>query len=92
MTWQGAVAVLYIASAAGEPMRAIGEATAVAGRGLAGDRYAEGAGVYSRFAGPLREVSLIEAEVLGSGATTTSTCRPARTGARSSPGACRWGT
>jgi MOSC domain-containing protein YiiM len=54
----------YIASAAGEPMESLGETTAIAGRGLAGDRYAEGEGFYSWFAGPLREVSLIEAEVL----------------------------
>lgn len=64
MTWQGTVAEIYIASAAGEPMKALAQATAIAGRGLAEDRYAEGAGFYSWFAGPLREVSLIEAEVL----------------------------
>jgi MOSC domain-containing protein YiiM len=64
MTWQGAVAEIYVASAAGEPMQALIETTAHAGRGLAGDRYAEGAGFYSWFAGPLREVSLIEEEVL----------------------------
>ena len=64
MTWPGTVAELYIANAAGEPMQARVEATAIAGRGLAGDRYADGAGFYSWFAGPLREASLIEAEVL----------------------------
>ena len=64
MIWQGAVAEIYVASAAGEPMQSLVETTAVAGRGLAGDRYAEGAGFCSWFAGPLREVSLIEEEVL----------------------------
>ena len=37
---------------------------AVAGQGLEGDRYFLGEGFYSWFGGPLREVSLIEAEVL----------------------------
>ncbi len=64
MTWQGTVAELYVANAAGEAMQARVEATAIAGRGLAEDRYADGAGFYSWFAGPRREVSSIEAEVL----------------------------
>ncbi len=64
MMWQGAVAEIYITSGAGEPMRSLSAASAVAGRGLDGDRYALGAGFYSWFAGPLREVSLIEEEVL----------------------------
>jgi hypothetical protein len=35
----GTVAGLYLAGAAGEPMRAVPEAQAVAGKGLEGDRY-----------------------------------------------------
>jgi MOSC domain-containing protein YiiM len=37
---------------------------AVAGRGLEGDRYYEGAGFYSDDPGPIREVSLIEEETI----------------------------
>ncbi|MGH2616966.1 MAG: MOSC domain-containing protein [Thermomicrobiales bacterium] len=62
--WQGSVVAVFVASGAGEPMNEVGEADAIAGLGLAGDRYAKGQGFYSWFAGPLREVSLIEEEVL----------------------------
>jgi MOSC domain-containing protein YiiM len=45
-------------------MRSFRQVQAVAGKGLEGDRYFKDEGFYSWFTGPLREVSLIEAEVL----------------------------
>lgn len=53
---------IFIATTAGEPMRRVSEVEALAGRGLRGDRYAEGLGYYSK-ADPC-EVTLIEGEVL----------------------------
>jgi MOSC domain-containing protein YiiM len=62
--WNGKLLSIHIAATAGAPMEAIDRIRAVAGRGLEGDRYYKGEGFYSWFAGPIREVSLIEAEVL----------------------------
>lgn len=53
---------IFIADAAGKPMRRVSEIEAIAGRGLRGDRYAEGRGYYSK-ADPC-EVTLIENAVL----------------------------
>lgn len=64
MKWQGSVVAIFIAPTAGAPMISNLETTAITRRGLAGDRYATGDGYYSWAAGPLREVSLIEEEVL----------------------------
>ena len=64
MTFAGEVVSVHIASVGGEPMMAVSEAQAVVGSGLAGDRYAEGVGTYSRKQGPDREVTLIEIEAL----------------------------
>jgi hypothetical protein len=63
--WQGSVVAIHIGPAAGAPMQAVGEARAVPGRGLEGDRYFLGTGVYSRkesYGG--RELTLIEMETL----------------------------
>lgn len=62
--WSGRVVSIYVAETVGAPMAAMDEVRAVAGQGLDGDRYFKGDGFYSWFAGPLREVSLIEEEVL----------------------------
>jgi MOSC domain-containing protein YiiM len=62
--WEGAVVSIHIAREAGGPMIAIDPALAVAGRGLEGDRYHDGAGFYSDHPGPIREVSLIEEETI----------------------------
>jgi MOSC domain-containing protein YiiM len=63
--WQGSVASLHIAPAAGQPMQTVPEARALAGRGLEGDRYALGTGYYSRKPGEGgRELTLIETEAL----------------------------
>ncbi|MGI9148364.1 MAG: MOSC domain-containing protein [Chloroflexota bacterium] len=60
------VEAIHVAVSAGTPMQAMSEVEAVAGRGLAGDRYSSGLGFYSsRPTDPgAREVTLIEAEVL----------------------------
>jgi len=62
--WTGKTVAIYIAEEVGAPMVALEEVIAVARRGLEGDRYFTGTGFYSWFGGPLREVSLIEEEVL----------------------------
>jgi MOSC domain-containing protein YiiM len=62
----GQVEAIYVALSAGTPMQPMSEVEAVAGVGLAGDRYATGLGFYSpRPTDPgAREVTLFEAEVL----------------------------
>lgn len=53
---------IFISSARGQPMQRVSEIQAIAGQGLAGDRYACGTGYYSgRYD---CEVTMIEAEVL----------------------------
>jgi len=61
---QGMIMAIHTCPAAGEPMRTHREVTAVAGKGLEGDRYALGTGHYSDSFGPDREVTIIEAEAL----------------------------
>ena len=60
----GLVEAIYITAAAAEPLRAVATADAVAGAGLAGDRYQLGVGTYSGKPGPDRHVTLIAAEAL----------------------------
>ena len=55
---------LYTAPAAGAPVVRVPEARALAGRGLEGDRYADGAGSFSRWPGRGRAVTLISADAL----------------------------
>jgi MOSC domain len=59
----GKVAAILTAADAEAPLSRVDEAEALAGRGLAGDRYAAGAGTFS---GPGRgyQLTLVEAEVL----------------------------
>ena len=59
----GTVAAILIAPDAEAPLSRVGEAEAIAGRGLAGDRYGAGRGT---FTGPGRgyELTLVEADVL----------------------------
>ena len=63
-TGGGRVEAIGIAGAAEGRMRAVELATAVAGKGLEGDRYAEGAGTFSRRGGSGRDLTLIEAGAL----------------------------
>jgi MOSC domain-containing protein YiiM len=61
----GRVEAIYIAQDAGAPMQALAEVKALAGVGLAGDRYATGLGFWTRPTDPgARELTLFEAEVL----------------------------
>ncbi len=60
----GRLVALYVAPEAGAPMRRVPEATALAGRGLDGDRYAAGEGSFSRWPGTGRALTLISAEAL----------------------------
>jgi MOSC domain-containing protein YiiM len=62
----GRVIGIYTASARGELPRAVEAVAALAGVGLAGDRYAVGAGTWSGWPGTGRAVTLIAAEVLDS--------------------------
>ncbi len=59
----GEVVAIFVANAMGAPMQEIDEATAVAGAGLEGDRYRDGAGFYTPIPGP-RQLTLIEDETL----------------------------
>lgn len=54
---------IFIAHAAGSTMTRVSEIQAIPGLGLEGDRYATGAGYYSRH-GDICEITLIEGEVL----------------------------
>ncbi len=58
----GVLEAIFITAAAGMPMQRVPTIEAITGRGLKGDRYAEGRGYYSK-ADPC-EVTLIESEVL----------------------------
>jgi MOSC domain-containing protein YiiM len=59
----GHIEGLFITAAAGEPMQALVEAQALAGAGLAGDRYVLGTGFYSD-GNTGRQLTLIAAEAL----------------------------
>jgi MOSC domain-containing protein YiiM len=59
----GAVAGILVAAAAEAPLRRVAAVQAVPGRGLAGDRYADGRGTFSA-PGRGYELTLVEAEVL----------------------------
>ena len=54
---------IYVAPHAGAPMQPVNAIQALAGRGLADDRYARGAGTYSKFPGA-HDVTLVESEAL----------------------------
>ncbi|HEX8299288.1 MAG TPA: MOSC domain-containing protein [Rubricoccaceae bacterium] len=58
------LAQIYVAPAAGALVVSVASAEALAGRGLAGDRYARGEGSFSRWPGKGRALTLISAEAL----------------------------
>jgi MOSC domain-containing protein YiiM len=64
--WTGRVAGIFISAVGGQPMQAVDEVRAVAGRGLEGDRYFERTGTFSDRPGTGREVTLIESEAVAS--------------------------
>jgi MOSC domain-containing protein YiiM len=59
---RGVVESIHVAPAAGEPMRGVTRVRAIAGVGLAGDRYATGTGHWSPNTKVDRHVTLIAAE------------------------------
>jgi hypothetical protein len=60
----GVVAALLVAPGAEAPLVRVETVTAIAGRGLEGDRYARGAGTFSGSAGTGYELTLVAAETL----------------------------
>ena len=60
----GTVVAIVLAPAAEAPLRSVDRAQAIAGRGLQGDRYADGAGTFSAGGGRGRDLTLVAAEVL----------------------------
>jgi hypothetical protein len=60
----GILAAIVLAPAAEAPLRSVETAHAIAGRGLQGDRYADGAGTFSPGGGHGRDLTLVAAEVL----------------------------
>ncbi|MCA9878902.1 MAG: hypothetical protein KC442_14015, partial [Thermomicrobiales bacterium] len=74
----GEVIAIHTASAANEPMRALDHAVAVAGQGLAGDRYQRGVGFYSQTPTDpgARELTLIAEEALAAVTSETGIAIP----------------
>ncbi len=60
----GFIEGIYIASQGSATAERVGEAEALEGRGIEGDRYSEGTGHWSRFGIRACEVTLVEAEDL----------------------------
>lgn len=62
--FEGWLLAIYIGSRKGETLQRIDEGHAVAGKGLAGDRYFAQQGTFSKPGSPDREVTLIEMEAI----------------------------
>jgi MOSC domain-containing protein YiiM len=60
----GVVEAIYLAESAGAELVPVTQVRALVGQGLEGDRYARGAGSFSRWPGTGRAVTLIESEVI----------------------------
>ena len=87
---EGTVVSLHIASTAGAPMETVSEVRALPGRGLEGDRYFLGTGVYSAkpsYGG--REVTLIELEAIEALLDGVVNAAGHRLGIKLAPGAAR---
>jgi MOSC domain-containing protein YiiM len=63
-SWKGFVERIYIGAQATEPMAERTEVRALDGKGLEGDRYAEGRGTFSHKPATGRHVTLVEAEAI----------------------------
>jgi MOSC domain-containing protein YiiM len=63
--WTGTLDFIHVTSAKSRPMQRLAEARLIAGKGIEGDRYLLGTGTYSVKPGEDRQVTLIEAEMLG---------------------------
>ena len=68
----GAVVEIWLAGAAAEPMRRVSSVDAVAGLGLAGDRYALGGGTWARYPDLEKQVTLIDRDDVAAVAAETS--------------------
>jgi MOSC domain-containing protein YiiM len=76
----GSVVEIWLAGAAAEPMHRVPSVEAVAGRGLAGDRYALGGGTWAQYPDLEKQVTLIDrAEVAAVAAETSSGLTPGDT-------------
>ncbi len=63
--WKGSVVAISITGNAAQPMRSVGEAKAVAGQGLEGDRYYSKQGTFTDNPNTTgRQVTLIESEAI----------------------------
>jgi MOSC domain-containing protein YiiM len=62
--FQGTVLFIYVAPQSSVPMESREEVTAIAGRGIDGDRYFHGVGHWSKSPGVSREITLIEIEAI----------------------------
>ena len=77
----GSVVEIWLAGAAAEPMRRVPLVDAVAGRGLAGDRYALGGGTWAQYPDLEKQVTLVDRDDVAAVA--------AETGAALTPGDTR---
>jgi MOSC domain-containing protein YiiM len=68
----GSVVEIWLAGAAAEPMRRVPSVEAVAGRGLAGDRYALGGGTWAQYPDLEKQVTLIDRDDVAAVAAETS--------------------
>ena len=68
----GSVVEIWLAGAAAEPMRRVTSVEAVAGRGLAGDRYALGGGTWAQYPDLEKQVTLIDRDDVAAVAAETS--------------------
>jgi len=76
----GSVVEIWLAGAAAEPMHRVPSVEAVAGRGLAGDRYALGGGTWAQYPDLEKQVTLIDrADVAAVAAETSSGLTPGDT-------------
>lgn len=62
--FEGNVLLIYVAGQASAPMESRQEVTALAGRGIEGDRYFHGIGFWSKSPGVSRDITLIEIEAI----------------------------
>jgi MOSC domain-containing protein YiiM len=63
-TTEGKVVSIFVASDAGLPIKERDQVNATLRRGINGDRYSEGKGVWSKHPGEGREVTLVEMEAI----------------------------